>query len=492
MITYGVDINLLNKKIESLTSLSDTSSSEINKLIQSVNIVFDKFFSELSNPVFVPKFIFKGDIVSPDDYNYNLKSIYNDITAFYAELSNLIDSQLKAYNYAAIVADEILNKADSLSSIVLDLNILNNFNKQDIIVAGDDFKNLDYVDLSAGTTSDLAELLLDGGGIGLSKQGTEDVSLSEATISVSPLSPLGATSDGVNIKPTPGNFERFYEGNYYNFLGLSRPEGGSYNIRYIKNPVERGDVPDGDVHISSETSPPQKRIIGADVTDGYFLDFGATEEDKKKARLKMLDKDPNTFWECEYLYKLSSSLVDNISTGNVEEVDPAAPDTGFINIDLEKANELAKNYDFSGRDLLIEIVIELAEPKSINFVAINPILFGSSVFPKIQDISTAEPNSDQFITVDGWNSSEFSKTLTPEANEFLTDTQLRVTLAPNRYSYKGQGIFPFPVRYAKKVRLLILVTDPIAQPYDKTIVLLKKTINVQGEITTVTKKGLFA
>lgn len=501
-----VNTRLLESKLYSIKELNPTEYSEIMRSVNTYSTIFSKFFTELSQPIFSPVYIYKMDFVSPEVYNANLKAMYLDILAFYNELNNLATAQVDAFNYASIATEEVTNRADSLASTVLDLSILDGLNRSDIIVAGDDFKSTEFIDSSAATVADSAEILLDGGGIGLAKLSTTDIVDESTVINITPLAPIQPGNDSVNIKPTPGNFERFYEGNYYNYIGFARPEGGTFNIRYISNPAKRDTneppVEDGDVHISSESYGGNKRLDGADNPDGFFVDFGASNEVKLAARLAMFDKDPNTFWEGEYLYKLPTSLIGNISAGvvtdgeatdsNTSDGSSETPQGGVINIDIDHANDLAKNYDFTGRDLVIELVVTFPTEKNVNFVAINPILFGSKSYPRVIDIATARENNDQFFTVDGWNTSSFAKTITPEANEFLTDSQIGKVLAPNRYTYKGQGIYPFPSRVAKKVRLLISVEDPVSQPYDKTLILLKKTIKIEGTVTTTTKKGLFA
>lgn len=489
---------ILGSKIDGLKYLylQDESETDVYQSLSRINYTFTRFFNDLSSPIFIPVLIKKWDVVSEKLYNANLKNIFTDINAFYLELKTLTEAHIATYNYATVITASIISKADSLASTVLDLNILNQFTRSDTIVAGDDFKNLDYVDTSAGTAAPQAELLLDGGGIGLAKQGLQDIVDENTKINITPIAPISQTDSSVNLKPTPGNFERFYEGNYYNFMGEARPEGGEFNLRYITNPEERDytpDVPKGDVRIFNSTKP-TKKIIAPDDPDSYFMDFGATEDVKQIMRLKMFDKDANTFWECEYLYKTPALFEVGSSDTNQEVNDQAdgVEDTNVINIDLDQANDLAQKYDYTGRDLIIELVITFPEEKSINFVALNPIIFGQSTFPSVLDIATVGAESDQFITVDGWENNRFSKTITPEANEFLTDSQLGLTLAPTRATYKGQGIYPFPYRRAKKVRLLISMPEPIAQPYDKTLVMLKKTIDIEGTVKTTTKKGIFA
>ncbi len=91
--------------------------------------------------------------------------------------------------------------------------------------------------------------------------------------------------------------------------------------------------------------------------------------------------------------------------------------------------------------------------------------------------------------MDGWEELRFPKTITPEANEYLTDSQLSASLSPTRYNYSGQGIYPFPNRLTKKVKIRLAMTQPAAQVYERTYALLKNVIDTETTITTTTKKG---
>jgi hypothetical protein len=142
-------------------------------------------------------------------------------------------------------------------------------------------------------------------------------------------------------------------------------------------------------------------------------------------------------------------------------------------------------------DLVIDVIVTLPEDQNVNFVAINPVVFSKNAFIEVIDISTIDSTEGEFRTVDGWEALRFAKTITPEANEYLTDSQLSASLAPNRYNYTGQGIYPFPTRVAKKIKVRLSMSQPASQPYEKTYALLKNTVEVDTTITTTTTKGRF-
>jgi hypothetical protein len=349
--------------------------------------------------------------------------------------------------------------------MVLDLNILNGFTRGDVIVAGDDFINLDKVNVSAALGSSQAELVSNGAGVSLARASTNNLSLHpKTTVEVLPISPQSTVNgvSSVNTSPTPGNIRRFYEGNYYNFIGLARPEGGTFNIQYIVSPQYSGQAEDPE--------------------GGLFLEYGATKEVLDRERRKMLDGNPDTFWECEYAIRLDDPLLTiTQSTGN----SPDNPGADAIQIDVDNLNTLALGED--SVDLVIDLVVTLPEATNVNFVAINPVVFSKSAFIDVQDISTEKDG--EFVTVDGWSELRFPKTITPEANEYLTDSQASISLSPNRYNYSGQGIYPFPNRFTKKIKVRLSMSQPASQIYERTYALLKNTIDIETTVTTTTKKG---
>jgi len=490
-------IKLQNSLQQLVDRVKPTSDS--NEILGEALTLFKTFYSELGSPEFIPIEFKNGDTARSELYNLNLSRIFNDISRFYKELNNLAQSNIKSFNYAQVVVQEVKKRAEAVASMVLDLNILNNFTRGDVIVAGDDFINKDYIDTGAGLGSTPAEIISNGSGVGLAKASSVNLTENDRVkIEVLPISPAkekNIVTDvrTVNTKPTPGNFERFYEGNYYNFLGAARPEGGEFNIQFTIDPNQLKNIEE----VSKNGEVTQK---AQEQTKGVFLEYGASEEARALARKRMIDGNPDTFWECEYVVKLTNPLVPDPTDSMVtdEQVEnpegseysnPEAPDTASIQIDVNDLNTRALAEDTI--DLIIDVIVTLPEDQNINFVAINPVVFSKNAFIEVEDIATIDSTEGEFRTVDGWQALRFAKTITPEANEYLTDSQLSATLSPNRYNYTGQGIYPFPTRVAKKIKVRLKMSQPASQPYEKTYALLKNTIEVDTTITTTTTKGRF-
>jgi hypothetical protein len=450
---------------------------------------------------FDPEFLTTNDTPRSEAYNDNLRKIHNDLKRFYEDLRNLNDAQISSYNYAQVVTEEIISRADELASTVLDLNILNNFDRGDILVAGDDFKNTNSLDSSVGLASPQAELLLNGEGLTLARVSTSVVTDMDTKIEIIPLSPVSSnsSSESVVTSPTPSNLERFYEGNYYNFLGLARPEGGGdFNFKYILSPnvtLSPAASPGGNAfnpiifgttaNVPGPTAENAPAPFGDPEDVFVYIELGADAEKKEAVRKRMLDSNPTTFWEAEYLYKISSPLL-NVGQPTVGS-NPAGQE---VTIDLESAERIAKNFDTLGRDLIIDIVLTFPRVVSINVATINPIIFGTTAFPEILDVSTANVETGEFETVDGWDSIRFARVITPEANEFLTESQAGLLLAPSKGAYKGQAVFPFPQRETTKLRFRIKMDNPVPAPYERIYVLLKNDIETTTTVRTTTKRGL--
>jgi len=489
LVKTPIDSKLIVERLQGAltqlhSNLTPDVASSIPLTINEVYNTLSDYFTNISEIEFNPDHLLTNDSPSSEVYNNNLLAIHRDITRFYKELENLTNLQVKSYNYAYVVNQDIINKAAELASMVLDLNILNNFNRGDTIVAGDDFINQDNIDLDVATGAEQAELLPGGGGIALARNTSVDLVDTNTKVDIIPISPAESSSSNptVNTAPTPGNFQRFYEGNYYNFLGMARPEGDQFNIKFL---------------LESNSSDP---VAASSATNGVLVDLGASEEEKAATRLRMFDKNPSTFWECEYLYKVdtpllsvgieSSDIVKEADEAVLEPDNSSSPATGTVVIDLKRAELAAQQFDLPGRDLIIDLVITFKEVKTVNFVTINPLLFGADAYPEIVDISTTSVDDGTFVTVDGWESLKFAKFLTPEANEFLTDSQTNAILAPNRSSFSGQGIFPFPARDAKKIKIRIKAATPVACPYEKIYALMTNNTKTTITTTVTKKKGL--
>jgi hypothetical protein len=488
-------------------------STALSEILGEALAVFKRFYQELGDPEFRPHYLETGDTPRSEVYNLNLSQLDADIGRFYAEVSSLAQAQVASFNYANIVNAEITRRADALASRVLDLKILSDFTRGDVLIAGDDFRSLENVDNASASGAPKAEKMLGTGGMSLRRKDNRNISRGDTDVEILPLSPAD-TGGGVNSKATPGNLKRFYEGQYYSFVGQARPEGGSFNIKFLLRPVE--DVPVEEGENAGDVGQPKRTtekdaqgVTHVTVDDsekysnqnaGFFVELGANENANKLTRTRMFDGDPSTFWEAEYVYHIPTPLIEDVideasveSDSNKEDKGHKdnIPRTATVVIDYRAAERAAKDFDFDGRDLIVDMVITLPEQTNINYVVLDPILFGANAFMEVLGIHTADEEEGQFLLVDGWDATRYAKTITPEANEFLNDVQVGQLLSPSRYEYTGKGVFPFPSRVAKKVRIRLKMDNPVPNVYERYYILMRQQLEYKTTVKTVTRRGFF-
>jgi len=488
------DADKIKRHLEKIQE-AQSNNPELNSAITAAITEFNKFFLNYGKPGFTANKLLKGDPPKSELYNENLETLDEDFNRLYASLAAVEAVSLEAYNYSAIVTNEITNSANVASSKVLDLNIINDFNKGEVIVAGDDFVNSDKIDTTVGVETIRADLLEGAGSISLKRIELQTVSNPNTKVEITPISPAGQAGNVVS-SPTPDNLERFYEGKFYAYMGELEPEGGTLDLQYLVAPAAVNPEPEetataGNIISAIEKLKSKKSntaVIEANKGKGFYAVVQASEEQKQLERAKMFDNDPSTYWQAEYVYA-TAPLIDPFEDivedeeANTEGVLQGAQ----VTVDLKSAELLAQKYDFRGRDLIMHVDIILDQVSPVNFVLLNPVLFGTSAFIKITDVATAGDGKD-FETVDGFNNQAFDKILTPEANKVIPKDKAEKLLAPSQFSYKGLGVFSFPVRMADKIRVTLSMEEPIPAVYERLHVLTQEKITTK---TKTKKKGLF-
>jgi hypothetical protein len=164
-------------------------------------------------------------------------------------------------------------------------------------------------------------------------------------------------------------------------------------------------------------------------------------------------------------------------------------DGAFITIDVNTAIAAAQKYDYQGRDFAVDIIMDLGIEQAVNFVSIDPVLFDPTKFTKVLDVATAGESSG-FETVEGFSDSWFDKTLTTEANKELPKS-VQAVLGPTTFNYSGQGVFSFPKRNARKIRISIIMEEPISSIYERLHVLVQEKEELNTTVSSKKKKGFF-
>ena len=284
--------------------------------------------------------------------------------------------------------------------------------------------------------------------------------------------------DGVVVTdPTPDNLERFYEGKFYAPMGELRPAGGQLNLSYFGNQsTEAGSESQTTINGEVQGDPLEGQNL-----QGFFAILPPSESLKQASRIKMLDGNPDSFWEAEWVIK-TAPLID------VFDPDEDSPENTTITIDITDAEAIALQHDAFGQDLMCHIIYEFPSEVAINLVTLDPVLFGTQAFTEVTDVSTLEDG--EFVTVEGFAEQQFDKILTPEANKSINDELVKKTMAPSQYAYGGVGIFQFPIRYTTKLRVTLLMKDPVPSFYERQYLLMQNT-NTDTHKVVKTKKSLF-
>ncbi len=473
--------------------------SNLVSILNDLFVATDRALTHLDKPTFKPHYLIKDSDPDPRLWNENMNQIETDLRTGFEEDTQLKLLQVEAQNAAIIATKALEERANLAQSMITDIRLLAGQLDQEVIVAGDDFGNMDKIDLGFPLTFPQAEVNTLQGIVTLKRLEAIDLASPEVKVTVTPISP----PEAANRNPTPDNSLRFYEGRFYASIGESRPEGGKW---HLEERVRPGVTVPGSTSFTLQLDddlPPEELFKGfpdlltnakeaaaarqpgfaLSPDDILVIDRGAQLEELVAIRRRMVDGNPDTFWECEFvlhapqLEALSSAV--SGGSGDTSPTTAESTDTTELqlaNITPEELRARAARPDIDITDFEIEVVLELPSRQLVNFITINPMNFSETAWLEVTDVSTARDETDGFLLVEGFGESLFDNILTNEANEELTDGELKTTLAPNRYSYRGLGVFTFPPREALRVRIRLRQRTPVPTPYERTAVQLTRTL----------------
>jgi hypothetical protein len=492
--------------------INTQEGGNLSDILQSLYKLTDKVLKRSGDVSFDPHMLVKDADPDPEKWNQNMEQVHTDLKALFSEDKEIKRLRAEVYNSSVIASKELQERNNLAASMITDLRLTAGQLDQDVIVAGDDFSNMDHIEVGFPLTYSMADINILQGVATLRRVEAVNVVDPEAVkITISPLSPAAAT----NRAPTPDNSNRFYEGKFYAPVGEARPEGGKWHLEERVRPGTVVPYEDSGVYaiqvkegMSDEELfsgfPDLKRESDTRETgfplspeDILVIDRGASLEELSSVRKKMVDGNPETFWECEFV--LSTSKLDELAAKLLDPVSPTDPNnpsgssedpneggdpsgTQVAQITPEDLRARASESDIDTVDFEVEITMNLPRRETINFITINPINFGETTWLEVTDVALAGDEDDGFITIEGFGNSTFDNILTNEANMELTEGEQSVTLSPNRYSYRGLGVFTFPPTEASKVRIRLMQRVPVPSAYERLSVQLNRTL------TTTTSK----
>lgn len=533
---------VMSRLKSALRDLRKISMKTTERSLRGLVVGAYKAFLDVYTKIGLPRFSFtkleEDDIRSLEIYNSTRERIEDDIRAASDEIPALGNAVVESFNLSHILSQEILRMVSTASGKAQDLAILRKTSRVRVLTAGDDFNDNSRIDTGYTLSSPIAYIQTDHGIATLSRVSTNSVLNKDVEITVSPVLP-----EGIQSLPTDGNLRRFYEGDFYAIVGQAVPEGGRW---HLEETVQPGTDPVG--FTFNETLTQKKNgkvfkdkskptIIGGGggealgPTDIAIRDRGATEDEKKAIRRRMLDSNPDTYWMCEYVLGVDSLNGEKA----FESEDPAAsefsdiPETEssskkkkkkkkkFSIFKNKKKKKRKKTVDSPGpptevsiiedipsvddplkvtpedlraaaaandiADFAVDITLTFLSPVTMNWLSLLPMNFGETTWLKVLNIETATTRNSELKAIEGLDRNLFENILTEDANAELSPAEAEHILSPSRYGYRGTGIWTFSARQVQIIRFRLVQEVPVPDLYQRIIVQLHKIKSKSSTLT---------
>lgn len=493
---------------------------------------FAKYFTNLSCPTTEFDPLLPFGLRDPAQYTELLDSTEADINAAGNDAKNLSDSVVGAFNTVTAEVRQLEGTVKRVTSKSQDLQHLTEVFAEDTIVAGDDFSDTSRIDAGAALDVPPADLPKDQNVVLLKREEAKNI-----------------LDDRVKIRIL--STFRLYEGCFFAMNGEVRPEGGRLHFTGVDRSAQTDtsapgappdlvsrfnawrsqgsetptavQTPEGQAERNKITA--SQGLAWAQASGGQWgpfsarewdllannyhidptftqdpnyanarpreveSDLGASLEERQAARKRMLDSNPDTFWEAEFVINApeavgqepASSAQSSNGRRSVEDVmtyGPAGTQQDQPRQGQPTLGELIDKISgpaFDKYDFDLDIILELPETRILNWLNLVPHNFSDSSWMEVLDIATSL-DGGTWESVEGLKEGKFENVLTAEANSQLTSGEMSATMAPSKFHYVGTGVWTFPAREARFVRFKLLQKTPIPAPYDVLVVELTQTV----------------
>lgn len=467
-------VELVRYKVQSrITESSDDYMGELYT-------AFKNLFSALGSPLSAAFKLDPKEVRSPRKFSEFLLNLASDIDTLIESTNKLTQAAAEGFNFATARKNMLWGEINMIHSLSGDLQLLDDDLDITIMAAGDDFQDNDKIDRAA--SGDMSCDLLGGGlGIGLKRVGE--------------VSAIDINKVKLYLPDKP---EGSYEGHYYAPLGEAIPEGGEFHWEAASTDTAKtstsgttksskvaSKVASAMKKVIDEATNPTSIKISEDITTEapktgtMLMDAGvANEEDPKlqAERRKMVDGDPDTFWQLEKSFD-NSKLT---SWENSKKVEAAAGVP--MEVTINDLVDFTKNLDsMLGYDLKAAIIVDLGDTKTLNWISLAPLNLVNGAWLEINDVATSI-DGNEYVSLPNLSEHMNERVITPEANEYLQPDEAAGILS-DVSSFAGQGLWAFPPRVARFIKFDITQPTPIPSPYELTVVKFEQDVTI-----TTTKK----
>src|SRR3990167_1460445 len=524
---FDVENQRFNQKmIEVMLRLKQDEIKTENGLLAAVFSALKELYSEIRSPDEVNQPLDEYDVRDEKLLNAPFEAAERNSIFLTKMHQKLQSSQRASFNYLSALSEMAQGRLLKGTSRSVDLKLLSSNAKKSMIVAGDDFFDSSKID-SKFQTSDPVELLPTGGGITIKRIGSKDLSNEVVEVKVEGPSGLyegkkyGILSPYHDVDPEGNSFQfSTVSGGYQDIQvpGLSeelRTRFQTLTQFYSANPsqaladglrtkltptlglvlarsnstfggltIREWEQISGNFHYDrtfTESRPDHTSFFLGGKNDpdprntDRSLDLFSTktiitegrEEEKQLKRRRMLDGNPDTYWQCEL-------VIDTSDEFNRWRFDDKRNQPAAVQEIEELTQYVQSTYDNDDRFLEVVLTLDFGAVKELNYISIFPVHFHPSQIPEIMDIQYSK-DGFTYTSIPEVRAGGFEKRIAEDVNAILSSEEVAFSMTANKYDYRGKGFFAFDQIATRFIKIRIREQKPIPVIYHVLRLILERT-----------------
>ena len=522
---------VFESKLDNLKEILSNNQLSAKETVTEIIKTFKDVFLHLKEPTPVTHLLDQYDVRTKELFLKAFRAAKENTDTLLYGQSRLTEGRKNLFNFLQGKLVTLKSLSEKVSNKSLDLSIINNDGRKDVLVAGDDLLDNSLLDTDKGSDVDIVP---GTGGAILKRLSVTDLANNVKDVVVEGpsglyegkmyglLSPADVSPEGAHFRYDikKGRFEKrkvegvspellsryqairaYYESNpaaqerdkvtvgtKKKGYTLLEPEQALIKAARIEGGVfagltyEEWEQLAGNFHYErtfiedvfdvTPYSPREDQDIALTAFTSKITIEHAPDEEKLNKRMKMFDRKPDTYWQAEL-------VIDTKKEFNRVIFDPNR-NTIVSSENLEKLLDKVASEEIDRIDLTVSITIELDEPRPVNFISINPVRFHPKSFPTITSIEHSLDGSS-FSLIPEVDSGRYETVLSPDINMELDPEEVSFTLASNKFAYSGSAVIPFRNITAKYIRIRIkeevpypLIYHIVRVLFDRTVVTKKK------------------
>jgi len=224
---------------------SERVRGSIFDILTDLFIEFKRFFTKAKSPRFQFSPLTRGDVVVAEKYNDTMLDAIEDLSVCTDETNAIKPIVIGSYNAARQMGKELENRSEVALSKITDVRLFQGQLGQEILVVGDDFQNTKKVDGTFALSAPSADVRTSDGLVTLNRIESVNLVGGGTKVTCEPLAPegilienggfhvnedetvIGEGSGGTESTepigvvggiPRTDNTNRYYEGQFYNFV----------------------------------------------------------------------------------------------------------------------------------------------------------------------------------------------------------------------------------------------------------------------------------